>query len=307
MLEKILNFIKSAVVTSAAITPLEVDGWAGKKTVKMLQGYFGCPQDGVLDGQKEKLIKTYAPNVTAVKYNKLKSTCVMKLQAWVGFEAEYINGVWDNNLSYALQIKLTDLGYSAGDIDAVFGAKSVKALQRFLNAQIPQPEPTPTPTKGDEIIAACKKVAARAKNAKYHWRRNPSWDNIDEEGSCVSFVAVVLQLLGYKKKGNYVWQNGKGYGTGKVTGTTKRMTVIYMGNPKLSECKDVIQKGDILVFDDNKSGVKGDGGHICIANGTWSGDNCMVWDIGKSMYCERNQKPRSYDGSHKLLAIVRLK
>ena len=309
ILDTIKEYIGSAQVASAAkIKPLEVDGYAGKPTIKMLQGYFGCPKTGVLTGQKETLIRRYAPNVTSVKYNKTPSPVVMKLQAWVEFDPQYINGIWDNNLSDALQYHRTLYGYNTGTCDGVFGKKSVKALQRFLNDQIPQPAPTPTPsTLGDKIMQACYDQAVWMKNAKYGKYSPVTISHSKTWGTCVTYEGCVLQRLGYKKSGGYVWQNGKGYGTGKVTGANNKMVVTYMHNKKLSSLKHIIMKGDILLFDDNKSGDPGDGGHVCFATGQWKGDNALVWDVGKKMICEKTGEPRPYDGSHKLLAIVRLK
>ena len=154
ILDTIKKYVGSAEVASAAITPLKVDGNAGTATIKLLQGYFGTKQNGVLYGQKKSMIQKYAPNVTAVSYNGSPSACVKKLQLWVGFSPAYINGIWDNNLSYALQIKLTELGFSTITCDGVFGKNSVKALQRFLNAQIPQPTPVPTYSSIGEMANA---------------------------------------------------------------------------------------------------------------------------------------------------------
>ena len=294
----ILDFIRSAQVASA----ISVDGVGDKATVKAMQKFFKVsPQDGIISGQNKDMIKAYAPALTAVTYGKNGSKTVSALQKWCGAKQD---GIWGKETSTKLQEKLVKLEYlKSADVDGICGTKTMKAFQKCLNNN-GKKKPS---TLGDKIMDTCKKVAARASKASYGWRSNPSWDNIDNEGTCVSFVAVVLQLLGYKKEGNYVWQNGKGYGTGKVTGATDRMDVTYFNNPKLSTCKSKIKKGDILVFDDNKSGKSGDGGHICIATGDWSGNDCMVWDIGKKMMCERTGKPRAYDGSHKLRAIVRLK
>lgn len=314
ILDTIKSVLGSAQVASAAnISKLKVDGNAGPATIKLLEGYLGCPKTGVIPGQKESLMKKYAPNVTSVKYNNKKSLLVMKLQALVEFEPQYINGIWDNNLSYALQYHLAMWGYNPGALDGVFAKKSVKALQRFLNAQIPQPQPVPpqpTPepsTIGDAVIAACQAVLATMKNTKYAWESKPTLQKIKKKATCVSFVAGVLQYLGYKKPGNYVWHNGRGYGTGKVTGATKRMDVMYMKNKLLKNCKNVIQKGDILLFDDNKSGESGNGGHIGIATGDWKGNDAYIYDMEPNRKCIKTQKPRTYSGNRKVLAIVRLK
>lgn len=307
ILNKIVEYVGTAQIASAAVTPLTVDGVAGKTTIKMLQGYFGCAKTGTLTGQKESYMKKYAPNVTAYSTSKKVSPVVMKLQAWCEFDPAFINGIWDVNLSYALQYHLNLFGYDAGKCDGIFAKKSVKALQRFLNDQIPKPVPPAPSTLGDAIIQACKDQAAWMKNAKYGKYSPVTIAHSKTWGTCVTYEGCVLQRLGYKKKGGYVWHNGKGYGTGKVTGANSKMVVAYMNNKKLSSLKAVIQKGDMLLFDDNKSGRKGDGGHVCFATGEWSGNDALVWDVGTQMICERKGKPRPYSGAHKVLAIVRLK
>ena len=307
---------------------LEVDGIGGPDTVGSTQRFLGTTVDFEISGQKKANRKYYeAFRDDVIEFADGGSEMVRHIQWLVGV---YESGILDAATVKAVQ-KLLGV-----EKDGYWGPITMKAWQRYLNthekaeypathAAKPAAKTTTTTKKAatstaektsstakttalqDKIMDACKKVASRAKKASYGWRSNPSWDSIDNEGTCVSFVAVVLQLLGYKKKGNYVWHNGKGYGTGKVTGATDSMSVTYFSNPKLSSCKDKIKKGDILVFDDNKSGKSGDGGHICIATGDWKGNDCMVWDIGKKMICERTGKPRAYDGSHKLRAIVRLK
>ena len=300
---------------------LEEDGVGGPDTVGSTQRFLGTTVDFFISGQTKanrKYFEAFRDDV--LEFADGGSDMVRHIQ--------WLVGVYEDGKLAPATIKAVQKLLKV-EQDGYWGPITMKAWQHYLNthekavypethAAKPAAKKTTSTTKKetsttkstalqDKIIDTCKKVANRAKKAKYHWRSKPSWDNIDEEGSCVSFVAVVLQLLGYKKEGNYVWQNGKGYGTGKVTGATDRMAVTYYKNPKLSSCKKKIKKGDILVFDDNKSGEAGNGGHICIATGDWKGDDCMVWDIGKKMICERTGKPRAYDGDHKLRAIVRLK
>lgn len=105
------------------VPPLTVDGVAGACTIRALQRFLGTLQDGVLSGQNKACAKYY-PAIKAVEYGKGGSTCVKKLQSWLGISAD---GVWGENTSKALQKRL---GVTA---DGIFGTDSVKALQKFLN------------------------------------------------------------------------------------------------------------------------------------------------------------------------------
>lgn len=118
------------------VPPLNVDGIGGACTVRAMQRFFGTLQDGVLSGQNKNCAKYY-PALKAVEYGKGGSTCVKKLQSWLGITAD---GVWGEKTSKALQKKL---GVEA---DGIFGANSVKALQKFLNkyqkvTDVPSVEP----------------------------------------------------------------------------------------------------------------------------------------------------------------------
>jgi GH25 family lysozyme M1 (1,4-beta-N-acetylmuramidase) len=105
------------------VPPLTVDGIGGACTVRAMQRFFGTLQDGVLSGQNKNCAKYY-PALKAVEYGKGGSTCVKKLQSWLGISTD---GVWGEKTSKALQKKL---GVEA---DGIFGTNSVKALQKFLN------------------------------------------------------------------------------------------------------------------------------------------------------------------------------
>lgn len=322
---------------------LEEDGIGGPDTVGSTQRFLGTTIDFTISGQKKDK-RQYFPAFRddVIEYDDSTSTMVQHLQWLIGV---YEDGILKKSTVKALQ-KFLGIKQSGTWDEATMKAwqhyLNTHKTAKYPKAHAPKTkktetnktETTKTDTKTEnktattaaaasastkktdkeaqlqkDIIAACKKVAKRAHKAEYGWRSSPSWDNIDKEGSCVSFVAVVLQILGYLKKGKYIWHNGKGYGTGKVTHATKRMDVQYMKNKTFRQLKKKLKKGDIIMCDDNKSGRPGEGGHIMIFNGTWhtKHNNPYVWDIGTKMYCERNGKPREYDGSHKILAIVRLK
>ena len=105
--------------------------------------------------------------------------------------------------------------------------------------------------------------------------------------------------------GEFIWQDGKGYGTGKVTHANKRMDVNYMGNKTLTSLKNQLRKGDVILLDDNKSGDPGNGGHILILTGKWtSSGKPYVWDNHSA---QQNKGAYAYNGDRKDLARVRLK
>ena len=164
-----------------------------------------------------------------------------------------------------------------------------------------------TETKEDKILNACKEQLACMKTAKYGWESKPTIEKSKKKGTCVTYVACVLQRLGALKSGQALWHNGRGYGTGKVTGANSKMDVKYMGNKSLSSLKDKLKAGDIILLDDNKSGIKGSGGHIFILKGTWAGNDPYVYDQEPNRKCIKTQKARKYSGNRKVLARVRLK
>ena len=76
------------------ITPspkLAIDSKGGACTIRAMQRFFGCVQDGVLSGQNKDL-HIYYPAITAVEFGKGGSPCVKKLQKWVGVAQDGIIG-----------------------------------------------------------------------------------------------------------------------------------------------------------------------------------------------------------------------
>jgi hypothetical protein len=138
-------------------------------------------------------------------------------------------------------------------------------------------------------------------------------------GTCVTYVACVLQRLGYLQPGEYLWNNGKGYGTGKVyiwgpngkrsIKAKDRMVVKYMGNKQFKNLQNELKTGDIVMVDDNKSGESGGGGHIMIFAGKWTKKgNPYIWDNYSADRVKAGAKgAHTYGYGRKVLAIVRLK
>ena len=251
---------------------LEVDGLYGYNSIAMTQkalkakGLYSGDIDGIL-GQGT----------------------VKGIQKLCGATAD---GLWGTATSKKLQ---KFLGVKQ---DGLFGKDSVKALQKWVNKVN-----TSTPSLIDKELEACKAQSVWMKNAAYKWESHPTIEKSKKMGTCVTYVACVLQRIGVLKSGEFIWQNGRGYGNGKVYGTNSKMTVTYMNNKTISSLKDKLKIGDIILLDDNKSGNQGGGGHIFILAG-WSGNTPLVWD---NETAKKGQKARTYSGSRKVLAVVRLK
>lgn len=161
----------------------------------------------------------------------------------------------------------------------------------------------------DKIIEACKVQAEWMKNFTYKWESKPTIEKSKKKGTCVTYTACVLQRVGLLKSGEHIWHNGKGYGTGKVTGNTSKFNVMYQNNKTLSALKGTLQKGDVILCDDNKSGESGSGGHVFIFSGQWaSNGNPLIYDQNSATYAKQKKSLlRSYPKSHKVLAICRAK
>lgn len=152
------------------------------------------------------------------------------------------------------------------------------------------------------IMNACKKQAEWMQNYKYSWESNPTIAKSKKKGTCVTYVACVLQRLGYLKSGQYIWHDGNG----KVTHANSKMSVSY---PKgtLKSLKSKLRKGDIVIAGDKKNTEAGS--HIFILNGNWtSKGNPYIWD---NHSCESIKDGKSgahtYSGKKKVIAVIRLK
>ena len=160
----------------------------------------------------------------------------------------------------------------------------------------------PKLTQAERIMAACMAQAKHMKNYRYHWNPFPTILNSIKEGTCVTFVACVLQRLGYLKSGKYIWHNTKG----KVTHATSRMKIMYPGGT-LKSNKKRLRPGDIVIA--GKKSDVGSGSHIFFITGKWTKkNNPYIWD---NHSCERIKHGKSgvhtYDGDKKVIAIIRLK
>ena len=291
-----LNSKKSSPAPSSG--KLVVDGIGGLATVQRLQEFLGLSKTDGITIRKD--LQKYVPALKAYDYGTGSPT-VKAMQKWLGLSDP--DGLWGRNTSKALQLKV---GFKASECDGIFGPNSMASLQRYLNSH--DKAVYPEKSKGEKIMDACKAQANYMKSAKYGDYSPVTLAHSKSAGTCVTFEGCVFQRLGALASGKYIWHDGKGYGTGKVTHlNTKTMTCTYMNNKTLASLKGKIQKGDCILLDDNKSGKRGSGGHVMFCTGEWSGNDPYVWDFEPNRTCAKTGKPRKYSGSRKVLAIVRLK
>lgn len=155
------------------------------------------------------------------------------------------------------------------------------------------------------LTDACKAQTSWAYKSTYKWQNKPTVAKSKTNGTCVTYVACVLQRINVLKSGQYIWHNGSGYGKGKVNGDINSyMTVTYMGNKTPTALKSKLKLGDIVMIDDNKSGKAGDGGHTEIFGGSFKNSKAKYFTGGTGT--GHNTSNESYD-NRKILAIVRLK
>lgn len=174
----------------------------------------------------------------------------------------------------------------------------------LLTAAVPE-ESLRTENIAERIVAACEEQTEWAKDAKYVWERKPTIEKSKTHGTCVTYVACVLQRVGVLNNGEYIWHNGTGFGTGKVTGTvTDRMRITYYNNEKtLADLIDVLKPGDIVMFDDNELGSRGNGGHIEIYK---SGYTFFSGGMNHHGGDTNTSNSRSEESSRKVLCTVRI-
>lgn len=222
-----------------------------------------------------------------------------------GYAADfYIEGVTDTvahrqkSMSYIKKLDNHQFTYGAYMKDSNGMYRAAAGMGNAMHTETH----APSPSKEDLIIAACLAQANHMKNYRYSWNGYPTIANSKIVGTCVSFVACVLQRLKYLKSGKYIWHNGKG----KVTHATSKMKVMYPGGTLKSNRKR-LRRGDIVIVG-NKYDTE-DGSHIFIFDGKWSkGGNPYIWD---NHSCERRKQGKkgahTYDKDRKVIAIIRLK
>lgn len=197
---------------------------------------------------------------------------------------EVIDGKWGNGDERVAKLKKA--GYDPVEV------------QKKVNELLKPKEPTLL----DKEIEACKKQAEWMQNYHYAWEPEPTIPKSKKRGTCVTYIACVLQRLGYLKSGEFIWHNEKG----KVTHATKQMKVIYPKKQTLKSYKGKLKAGDIVLT--GKPNDVGSGSHILMFAGKWKDGNPYVYD-NHSAERVRNGKSavHTYNGDKHIIAVVRLK
>lgn len=262
--------------TSKALT---IDGQCGYHTIASLQKALGIKVDGILGKQTVKSIQKLCGAAQDGSWGKKTSK---KLQSYLGVKAD---GYW--------------------------GIESTKALQKWCNKKNGFTTSTPSveakapkvTTLVDREMDACKEQATWMKNYVYKWQNNPTVEKSKKYGTCVTYVACVLQRIGVLKSGEAIWHNH-----GKVDGANKKMSVAYPSGTIRSN-KSKLKKGDIIIAGDKSSMEAGGNSHICVLTGKWDeNDNPYVYDNNSATRVKKGKKPKhTLSGSMKMIARIRLK
>ena len=184
-------------------------------------------------------------------------------------------------------------------VDGVFGSASKKKAQQIIAKY------APTDTLADKILAACKTQAEWMKNYTYKWQANPTVEKSKKYGTCVTYVACVLQRIGYLKSGECIWHTTKG----KVYGTTDKMTTTYTSKT-LKQLKGTLKAGDVVLVGKKSVVSAGDSGsHIFVFAGKWdSKGNPYIWDNHSATNIKKGKNGmHTYSGAKKAMAYIRLK
>jgi len=297
MFEKIKEFISSAQITS-----LTINGLGYKVTVKRMQEFFDVEQTGILEGQYKSLYKYYSA-WKAVKFGSGGCEVVWKLQRWLGYDRKDCDGIWGPNTSTALQRKLIKEGYLAqGEDNGIFYKTSMRAWQRYLNEH---DKAYPKKSLLAKELEACKTQAEWMKNYTYQWENNPTIEKSKKKGTCVTYIACVLQRIGYLKSGEAIWHDGKGH----LDNLHPDKIQIMYPKGSIKANKNGLKAGDVIVAGDSTSTTAGGDSHIFILTGQWdSNNNPYIWDNNSATRIRKGQTPtHTYSGSNKIIGIARLK
>lgn len=199
-------------------------------------------------------------------------------------------------LAYIKTLPNHKFTYGACMVDSDGAYRSAPGMGNAMHTETKKPEPS---SLTDKIMAACKEQAEWSKNSKYKWQSDPTIAKSKYYETCVSYVACVLQRIGYIHRGKYIWHNSHG----KVVGSTDKMKVIYPENKKLSQLKNELKAGDIIM--DGDATDLQTGSHIFILTGEWSGEYPKVWDNHSAQ--DKKSKAYTYKRDRHVIAVIRLK
>lgn len=147
------------------------------------------------------------------------------------------------------------------------------------------------------LMQACSDQAVWMEDSTYAWQSHPTIPKSKYKGTCVTYVACVLQRVQVLDSGEYIWHNTRG----QIYGTNNKMHVMYYDNKTLHQIKTQLQAGDIIL--DGSGSDMGSGSHIFIITGNWNGDNPIVWDNHSG---QEQWGAYEYTRNRHIIGVVRL-
>lgn len=311
------------------LRPKDVDGIYGTDTDNLLRHVFNCslvknfkPEEfrcpcGKCTGYPTRMKQVELNHIQTIRdhYGKpMKITSGLRCKVenkrvggvsnsghLTGYAVDfYMEGVTDTvpnrnkALSYIKTLPNHKFTYGAHMVDSDGAYREASGMGNAMHTETKKPV---AQSLADKIMTECRTQADWMKHSKYKWQKEPTIAKSRCYGTCVTYVACVLQRLGYLKSGQYIWHNS----SGKVVGDNDKMTVIYPKNI-LHSLKSKLQAGDIII-DGSASDLKG-GSHIFILTGKWDGNNPIIWDNHSA---QQNKGAYVYKRNRQVIAIVRLK
>lgn len=307
----------------------DVDGIYGTNTDRLLRHIYNCslvknfePEEfrcpcGKCTGYPDRMKQVELDHIQTIrdhygkpmiitsglrcKYENQRAGGVSNSGHLTGYAVDfYMQGVTDSvpnrnkAMSYIKKLPYHKFTYGAYMVDSDGAYRSASGMG---NAMHTETKKKVSESLTDKMMTACKTQADWMKNSKYQWESNPTIEKSKKKGTCVTYVACVLQRLGILPSGKYIWHNE----SGKVYGNNDKMTVTY---PKgtLHSLKSQLKAGDIIMDGDKYD--PGAGSHIFILTGQWSGDNPIIWDNHSA---QENKGAYVYKRNRNVIAIVRLK
>lgn len=197
------------------------------------------------------------------------------------------DGIWGVQTDIAVR----NFQYKAGlVVDGIVGTKTQNALIR------------------DAIMARGAEIADYMLKHKWHYKGNGytakstygATKKLDKPGSsCAHFVSWVLQDVGLLKNAKILSHSKAGYGTGAKALVNADYLIdckVIYPNKRISEYKDQLQPGDILVHDSSI--------------GIWIGGNTIMTARNGQTLNDKNQYVKllvksGYEWKRNILAIVR--
>lgn len=217
----------------------------------------------------------------------------------------YMKGITDTiehrkaALKYIEMLPNHQFTYGACMVDSDGVYRSASGMGNAMHTETHKPDKAAS--TGQQAVDAAPVQAEWMKNYVYGWESNPTIPKSKYKGTCVTYIACILQRIGVLASGKYIWHDEKG----KVYGNNSKMDVIYMPGT-IADNKSRLKAGDIIMCGDKYD--PGSGSHILIINGVWNGNNPVVWDNHSA---ERRKKGYwgnyAYSGKRQIIAVVRLK